>query len=156
MADGRQPTRSYLGNRSEAEMACLISCPRCRQILYRETVEEVSRSRSNEQRAGGWKSPLKHETDLAVEELTEWIRRRVRLYYWKQWKQPRTRRRRLIKLGTDPAEVHMRTRSRKGYCRMSAYPIVQQTVTNRHLDQQGVPNLRTLWIRKHYGPKARV
>ena len=26
-------------------------------------------------------------------ELEEWMRRRVRLYYWKQWKQPRTRRR---------------------------------------------------------------
>ena len=35
------------------------------------------------------------------------------MYYWKQWKQPRTRRRNLLALGADPATVHMATRSRK-------------------------------------------
>ena len=80
----------------------------------------------------------------------------MRLYYWKQWKQPRTRRRRLIQLGADPEEVHMVTRSRKGYWRISANRIVQQALTNRHLEEQGVPNLRTLWIRIYYGPNARV
>ena len=50
----------------------------------------------------------------------------------------------------------MATRSRKGYWRMSANRIVQQALTNRYLEEQGVPNLRTLWIVKHYGPKARV
>jgi RNA-directed DNA polymerase len=49
-----------------------------------------------------------------VLELDDWIRRRVRLYYWKQWKRPRTRRRNLIKLGANPSEVHMASRSRKG------------------------------------------
>jgi RNA-directed DNA polymerase len=43
----------------------------------------------------------------AVLELADWVRRRVRLYYWKQWKQPRTRRRHLLLLGTDPEEVKM-------------------------------------------------
>ncbi len=55
-----------------------------------------------------------------VVELAEWVRRRVRLYYWKQWKQPRTRRRHLLVLGIPREEVHMATRSRKGYWRMSA------------------------------------
>ena len=41
-------------------------------------------------------------TYRGVLELDEWIRRRVRLYYWKQWKRPRTRRRNLIKLGIEP------------------------------------------------------
>jgi hypothetical protein len=40
----------------------------------------------------------------------------------------------------------MATRSRKGYWRMSANRIVQQALTNRYLEEQGVPNLRTLWI----------
>ena len=91
-----------------------------------------------------------------VVELAEWVRRRVRLYYWKQWKRPRTRRRHLLALGTDPAQVHMATRSRKGYWRMSANSIVQRALTNRWLHEQGVPDMRTLWITLHYGPKARV
>jgi hypothetical protein len=77
-----------------------------------------------------------------VLELDDWIRRRVRLYYWKQWKRPRARRRNLIKLGADPKEVHMATRSRKGYWRMSANSIVQRALNNRELKERGVPELR--------------
>ena len=95
-------------------------------------------------------------TYTGVLELEEWMRRRVRLYYWKQWKQPRTRRRHLLALGIDPKEVHMATRSRKGYWRMSAHSIVQRALTNRWLQEQGVPDMRTLWIVLHYGPNARV
>ena len=91
-----------------------------------------------------------------VVELAEWVRRRVRLYYWKQWKRPRTRRRHLLVLGTPRAEVHMATRSRKGYWRMSGNRIVQQALTNRWLHEQGVPDMRTSWIALHYGQDARV
>ena len=54
-----------------------------------------------------------------VAALAEWIRRRVRLYCWEQWKRPRTRRRYLLALGIPKDEVRMATRSRKGYWRMS-------------------------------------
>jgi RNA-directed DNA polymerase len=96
------------------------------------------------------------DTYTALLELEEWVRRRVRLYYWKQWKQPRTRRRHLLALGIAREEVHMATRSRKGYWRMSANSIVQRALTNRWLQEQGVPDMRTLWIVLHYGPRARV
>ena len=89
-------------------------------------------------------------------ELDEWVRRRVRLYYWKQWKQPRTRRRHLLSLGTPREEVHMATRSRKGYWRMSGNSLLQRALNNRWLHEQGVPDMRTLWITLHYGPMAHV
>ena len=95
-------------------------------------------------------------TYTALLELDEWVRRRVRLYYWKQWKQPRTRRRHLLALGIPREEVHMATRSRKGYWRMSSNSILQRALTNRWLQAQGVPDMRTLWITLHYGPEARV
>ena len=95
-------------------------------------------------------------TYTALLELEEWVRRRVRLYYWKQWKRPRTRRRHLIAMGIAPKKVRMATRSRKGYWRMSANSIVQRALTNRWLQEHGVPDMRTLWIVLHYGPKARV
>ena len=96
------------------------------------------------------------DTYSQVVELAEWVRRRVRLYYWKQWKQPRTRRGHLLSLGIPREEVHMATRSRKGYWRMSANSIVQRALTNRWLHEQGVPDMRKSWIVLHYGPKARV
>jgi RNA-directed DNA polymerase len=95
-------------------------------------------------------------TYTALLELAEWVRRRVRLYYWKQWKQPRTRRRHLLALGADPEEVHMATRSRKGYWRMSRNSILQRALNNHWLHEQGVPDMRKLWITLHYGPAARV
>jgi RNA-directed DNA polymerase len=88
--------------------------------------------------------------------LAEWVRRRVRLYYWKQWKQPRTRRRHLLAFGIPREEVHMATRSRKGYWRMSANSIVQRALTNQWLHEQGVPDMRKTWISLHYGPNARI
>jgi len=91
-----------------------------------------------------------------IRRLAEWVRRRVRLYYWKQWKQPRTRRRNLIAPGIDPAEVHKASRSRKGYGRMSRMSLVRHARNNRWLEEQGVPDMRAVWIKLHYGPKARV
>ena len=96
------------------------------------------------------------ETYTQVVELAEWVRRRVRLYYWKQWKQPRTRRRHLLALGIPREEVHMASRSRKGYWRMSGNSIVQRALTNQWLHEQGVPDMRESWILLHYGPKARI
>jgi hypothetical protein len=76
--------------------------------------------------------------------------------YWKQWKQPRTRRRHLLALGADPETVHMATRSRKGYWRMSQNEIVRFALNNHWLEEQGVPDLKAIWIQLHYGPDARV
>jgi RNA-directed DNA polymerase len=105
----------------------------------------------------GWLNYYKlSSTYKEVLALSVWVRRRVRLYYWKQWKQPRTRRRNLLALGADPATVHMATRSRKGYWRMSQNEIVRHALNNRWLEEQGVPDMRAVWIVLHYGPKARV
>jgi len=112
--------------------------------------------------ANGWMGyfGISH-TYREVMELDSWIRRRVRLYYWKQWKRPHTRRRNLLKLGADPKKVHMATRSRKGPWRLSANSIVCKALTDRWLkepavakataDRQGVPEMRYIWIKLHYG-----
>jgi RNA-directed DNA polymerase len=90
----------------------------------------------------GWLNYYKlSSTYKEVLALSVWVRRRVRLYYWKQWKQPRTRRRHLLALGADPETVHMATRSRKGYWRMSQNEIVRFALSNRWLEEQGVPDL---------------
>jgi RNA-directed DNA polymerase len=88
-------------------------------------------------------------------ELDRWIRRRVRLYYWKQWGRPRTRRRKLLKLGIGRDEVHKASRSRKGHWRMSHNSIVQRAMTDAWLAEQGVLSLENLWVSIRYpaGPK---
>jgi len=104
----------------------------------------------------GWLNYYKlSSTYKEVLALSVWVRRRVRLYYWKQWKQPRTRRRHLLALGADPSKVHMATRSRKGYWRMSQNEIVRNALNNRWLEQQGVPDMRAIWIALYYPERAR-
>jgi len=94
-------------------------------------------------------------TYAKVVDLDEWIRRRVRLYCWKQWQRPGARRRNLIKLGINPGEVHRASRSRKGYWRMSQNSLVRFALNNRYLKAQGVPELRDTWIRLHYGDQPK-
>jgi RNA-directed DNA polymerase len=86
-----------------------------------------------------------------IPELDQWLRRRVRLCYWKQWKRARTRRRHLIRLGIHPAEVYKASRCRRGYWWMAGTSIVQRALDNRWLEEQGVPNIRQQWIEMHYG-----
>lgn len=91
-----------------------------------------------------------------VREWDGWIRRRIRLCYWKDWKLPRKRRRMLIKLGIAPEDVKLASRSRKGYWRMSQNSLVRLALNNTYLMKQGVPSMRELWVRFKYGEKARV
>ena len=93
-------------------------------------------------------------TYKSVLELDKWLRRRVRLYYWKQWKQPRTRRRHLIALGISSGEVKIASYSRKGYWRMSGNALVQRALGKDWLLLQGVPYMRSRWIAIHYGKDA--
>ena len=83
-------------------------------------------------------------------ELDGWLRRRVRLYYWKQWGRPRTRRRNLLRLGINRAEVHKASRSRKGPWRMSQNSLVRVAMNNQWLTEQGVPEIATQWISIRY------
>jgi len=101
----------------------------------------------------GWLNYFGHSRSYnKLVELDHWLRRRVRLCYWKQWKRPRTRRRNLLALGAKRDEVKLASRSRKGYWRMSSNRILQQALTNQRLWDRGVPNMRQQWINLHYGP----
>ena len=69
---------------------------------------------------------------------------------------PFTRRRHLLALEVSPDRVHLASRSRKGYWRMSQVSIVRFALNNRWLEEQGVPDMKAVWIVLHYGAKARV
>ena len=50
-----------------------------------------------------------------IPELDGWLRRRIRMCYWKQWRRPRTRISQLLALGTDKRHAILTGISRKGY-----------------------------------------
>ena len=72
-----------------------------------------------------------------MEEWNGWLRRRLRMYIWKQWKKPKTRVQNLIKLGMEPWRAHRNGNTRKGYWAVAGSGILSHTITNERLAQAG-------------------
>jgi RNA-directed DNA polymerase len=82
--------------------------------------------------------------------LDEWIRRRLRMCYLKQWRKPRTRIRNLIKLGTRTRTAVSLGLSSKGPYRLARTLATQSGMTNKWLEKQGLVSVRERWIAFHY------
>lgn len=92
---------------------------------------------------------IANQYQLCVE-LDHWIRRRVRMAYWRQWRKPRTKVRNLIRLGVPIQSAVACGITSKGPCRSSKTPGIQQALSNDYLKSQGLYSLREGWIRLHY------
>ena len=82
--------------------------------------------------------------------LDDWLRRRVRLCYWKMWKRPARRIGQLIQLGTGRRSAILAGLSRKGYWRLSRTLSTHTGMSNAWLARQGVLSLKALWVNIHY------
>lgn len=67
----------------------------------------------------------------------QWLRRRIRMYIWKQWKKPRTRVAALRKLGIPDLQAYEWGNTRLGYWRIAASPILNCSITDEKLAQAG-------------------
>ena len=84
-----------------------------------------------------------------IPELDEWLRRRVRMCYWKQWRRARTKVRHLLQLGTDLRSAIRTALSRKGYWHLARTLATHVGMTNEWLKQQGLISIRELWMKAH-------
>lgn len=82
-----------------------------------------------------------------MDELDGWLRRRIRMCYWKQWRRPRRRIANLLKLGTTKRQAILTGISRKGYWRLSKTLATHTGMTNAWLEEQGLLSIRKLWIK---------
>ena len=67
----------------------------------------------------------------------EWLRRRFRMYIWKQWKKPRTKVANLRKLGIPADKAYQWGNSRLGYWRIAGSPVLACSITNERLAAAG-------------------
>ncbi|WP_338786043.1 group II intron reverse transcriptase/maturase [Metabacillus sp. FJAT-53654] len=81
------------------------------------------------------------DTPSIFKGLESWIRRRLRLCYWKQWKLPKTRIRKLIGLGIDKHKAYEWGNSRKGYWRITSSPILHRALNNSFWRKEGLKSL---------------
>ena len=90
-----------------------------------------------------------------IPEIDHWLRRRVRMCYWKQWRRFKTRVRNLLKIGTNPGVAIPIYFSRKGPWRCARTLATQTGMTNQWLKDQGLLPVKELWVNIHYPATAR-
>ena len=82
-----------------------------------------------------------------IPELDEWIRRRIRMCYWKQWRWPRTKIKHLLAMGVSLKAAIQHGTSSKSYWHMARTPAMQLALNNDWLKAQGLPSIKTLWCK---------
>ena len=80
-----------------------------------------------------------HVADMKrnMQSWDEWLRRRFRMYIWKQWKRPKTKVANLRKLGIPADKACQWGNSRQGYWRIAGSPVLKCSITNERLAAAG-------------------
>jgi RNA-directed DNA polymerase len=81
------------------------------------------------------------QTPRVLSNLDAWIRRRLRVYLWRQWKNGRNRFKELRRRGVPEFNAAVAAGSPTGFWRMSGHPAVQQALRNRYFDSIDLPRV---------------
>jgi len=73
--------------------------------------------------------------------LDGWIRRRIRMCYWKQWKKVSTKHRNLVRLGIDNYKAWQYANTRKSYWHTANSFILSKSITNEYLKSLGLKSV---------------
>lgn len=76
-----------------------------------------------------------------MQEMNQWIRRRLRMYLWKQWKKISARFENLKRLGLDKGKAWEYANTRLGYWRVAGSAILNRTLTDKYLESLGYMNI---------------
>lgn len=92
----------------------------------------------------GWKNYFQlAETPSVWKNLLSWIRRRLRMIRWKEWKLPKTRVRQLRALGVSKQKAYEWGNTRKGYWRIACSPVLHHTLNDAYWRKMGLKSFLT-------------
>jgi len=117
-------------------------------VQYEVTVKEITARSSGigydwlklklKQFITGWVNYFKlADMKNMLGETDQWLRRRLRMYIWKQWKKIRTRYAMLRKLGLDHKTAIKFANTRKGYWHVANSHVLTIAVTDNRLRKAG-------------------
>lgn len=81
------------------------------------------------------------ETHSIFQQLDSWIRRRLRMIRWKEWKKIKTKYKNLMKLGIKPGKAWEWANTRKAYWRIASSPILHKALGDKYWLSQGLKSL---------------
>jgi group II intron reverse transcriptase/maturase len=110
-----------------------------RQLTARSNgMSNESRIRKLRQYITGWINYFKiADIKSLLLQIDEWLRRRLRAVYWKQWKKVKTKFTNLQRLGIDKAKAWEFANTGKGYWRTANSPILKRSLTNETIKKMG-------------------
>ena len=109
---------------------------RTRGISIAKIIEDLSRYLI------GWRNYFGLcQTPKVLSKLDGWIRQRLRMYLWRQWRNGRNRFAELRRRGVPKFRAAVAAGSPTGMWRMSRHPAVQEALRNRYFDSIGLPRL---------------
>jgi RNA-directed DNA polymerase len=87
----------------------------------------------------GWVAYFRlSEVRIGFELLDQWLRRKLRCIMWRQWKRPKTRRRKLIALGLDAERARLSAGNGRGPWWNAGASHMNQAVPTRRLRRMGL------------------
>ena len=90
----------------------------------------------------GWRSYFGFcQTPRVLTNLEAWIRRRLRMYLWRQWKSGPKRFKELRRRGVAKFLAAVAAGSPTGFWRMSGHPALQKALRNPVFDSLGLPRI---------------
>lgn len=148
-AVGRPWKRKFLGYSVTANMKPLLRIAPQSVVRLKDKIKDLLRSGRGRSVGTtielltpilrGWYSYYRYaETKGTFEALDSWIRRRLRLILWRQWKRPMTRTKRLIARGIDPDRARVSALNGRGPWWNSGASHMNQAFPKRFFDNLGL------------------
>lgn len=120
-----------------------------KELTGRSKVKQIDITYTKiKQKMVGWINYFKlADMKKLMKTLDEWLRRRIRMCYWKRWKKIKTRYKNLVKMGASEQKAWEYANTRKGYWRTAKSPILQTTITNNKLEKSGLVSLYDTYMK---------
>ena len=86
---------------------------------------------------------------MLMKEIDHWIRRKLRVIIWKQWKKIRKRYTSLRKLGISHRDAYVTSNSRRGYYHIAHTRVLERAISKERLNKRGLVNLLDHYLKVH-------
>ena len=114
-------------------------CKRVKELTSRRKVNNYDKWKKDiRQYVVGWTNYYKlADMGNFLKETDQWMRRRIRMVFWKKWKKPKTRYKNLRKLGINHENAYMTANTRRGYWWVAKTVVINTALSNERLEKAG-------------------
>ena len=84
-----------------------------------------------------------------LEKIDQWIRRKLRVIIWKQWKKIKKRYTCLRKLGISHRDAYVTANSRRGYYHIAHTRVLETAISKERLNKRGLVNSLDHYLKVH-------